>query len=141
MTIFYTVTYCTCLIKISSIKTKRPTEISERRGDRLRGGAAYGHVVTVMHSKFDVGSRCDKGQVNDKAPLLAVELARWVFASTQFAELEARAEPAFPAGNNNPTVVCCHGISTKMLFLSRSSQQKEVAYETVDLTLCFCYLL
>lgn len=58
----------------------------------------------------------------------------------QFSELEARAKPAFPAGNNNPTVVCCHGISTKMLFLSRISQQKEVAYETVDLTLCFVFL-
>lgn len=93
--------------------------------------------VTVMHSKFDVGSSCDKRQENDKAPLFVVELAWWVFASTQFAELEAWAEPAFPAGNNNPTVVCCHGISTKMLFLSRSSQHNEVAYETVDLTLCF----
>lgn len=69
------------------------------------------------------------------------ELAWWVFASTRFAELEARAEPAFPAGNNNPPVVCCHGISTKMLFLSRSSQQNGVAHETVDLTLCFFYLL
>lgn len=51
--------------------------------------------------------------------------------------LEAQAETAFPAGNNNPTVVCCHGISTKMLFLSRSSQQNGVAYVAVDLTLCF----
>lgn len=90
-----------------------------------------------MHSKFDVGLSCDKGQENDKAPLFVVELAWWVFALMQFAELEAWAEPAFPAGNNNPTVVCCHGISTKMLFLSRSSQHNEVAYETVDLTLCF----
>lgn len=40
--------------------------------------------------------------------------------------LEAQAETAFPAGKNNLTVVCCHGISTEMLFLSRSSQQNEV---------------
>lgn len=33
------------------------------------------HVVTVMLSKFDVGSRCDRGQENGKAPPLAVELA------------------------------------------------------------------
>lgn len=31
--------------------------------------------LTVMQSKFVVGSRCDTGQKNDKAPLLAVELA------------------------------------------------------------------
>lgn len=83
-------------------------------GDRLGDGAEYVHVVTVMYSKFNAGSRCDKGQ--ETVPVF--ELAWWVFASKQFAELEARAETAFPAGNNNPTVVCCHGKSTKMLFLS-----------------------
>lgn len=41
--------------------------------------------------------------------------------------LDAQAETAFPAGNNNLTAVCCHGISTEMLFFSRSSQQNEVA--------------
>lgn len=55
----------------------------------------------------------------------------------QFAELEEWAKLAFPAGSNSLTVVCCHGISTKMFSLCQSSQQDEVAYETVDLTLCF----
>lgn len=41
-------------------------------GGRLRVGAVYVHVVTVMHSKFNAGSRCGKGQENDTAPLLAV---------------------------------------------------------------------
>lgn len=54
-------------------------------------------------------------------------------------ELEAQAEPAFLADNNNPPVVCCHGISTKMLFLIWSSQQNRVANETVDLTRFFGY--
>lgn len=30
------------------------------------------HVVTVMLSKFNAGSRCDKGQENDTVPLLTV---------------------------------------------------------------------
>lgn len=68
-------------------------------------------------------------------------LARWVFAPTQFAESEAQAEAAFPAGKNNPTVVCCHGISTKMLFLCRCWQHSGAARETVGLTLCFVNLL
>lgn len=32
------------------------------------------HVVTEMHRMFNVGARCDKGQENDLAPLLVVEL-------------------------------------------------------------------
>lgn len=66
------------------------------------------------------------------------ELAWWVFASAQLSRLEARAETAFPAGNNNPTVVCCHGISTEMLFLSRSSQQKS---QTKPWTSLFVFFL
>lgn len=30
------------------------------------------HVATVMSSKSNAGSRCDKGQENDTVPLLAV---------------------------------------------------------------------
>lgn len=41
---------------------------------------------------------------------------------------ELKAEPAFPAGNNNPTAVRCHGISTKMGFLSGSSRRNEVDF-------------
>lgn len=41
---------------------------------------------------------------------------------------------SFPAGRNNPAVVCCHGTSTKAFVLRWSSQQNRVAHETVDLT-------
>lgn len=75
-----------------------------------------------------------KDEKKIKAPLLAVELAWRVFASEQFAG------PAFPAGNNNLTVVCCHGISTKTLFLLSVLPTKWNAYETLDLTLCSVYL-
>ena len=34
-------------------------------------GAVYEHVATVMHGKFNAGSRCDKGQENDPVPPLA----------------------------------------------------------------------
>lgn len=53
---------------------------------------------------------------------------------------------SFPAGRNNPAVVCCHGTSTKAFVLRWSSQQNRVAHETVDLTRplffskIYCYL-
>lgn len=95
-----------------------------------------------MHRKFNnADSRCNKGQENDPVHLLACTGVVSARSNTVCAELEAQAEIAFPAGKNNPTVVCCHGISTMMLFLSRSSQQSGVAHETVDLTLCYFNLL
>lgn len=111
----------------------------EKRHERV-GSESELYVVTVMQSKFNAGSRCDKGRENGST----ISSLNWHGGcSLQRSSLGWRhgAETAFPAGNNNPTVVCCHGISTKMLFLSRSSQQNGVAHETVDLTLCFFYLL
>lgn len=83
-----------------------------------------------------------KGEVSDKAPPLAVETGR-VGVRFNAVELSWRHRPnqRFQLAITNPTVVRCHGISTKMLVLSRSSQQNQVAYKTVDLTLCFFYLL
>lgn len=55
------------------IRTWRPfRNWEESCGDRLGVGTVYEHVVTVMHRKFNAGSRCDKGQENDPVPLLAV---------------------------------------------------------------------
>lgn len=64
-----------CLTTIENILKyqdyRRPFEIVGKTcGNGLGDGAVCVHVVTVLHSKFNAGSRCDKGQENNKVPLL-----------------------------------------------------------------------
>lgn len=100
------------------------------------------HVVYEMYRMFDASSSCDKRLRKGSSSVKRSELVRRGGCSLQCSLLSWRHrlnETAFPAGNNNLTVVCCHGISTKMLFLSQSLQQSRVAHESVDLTLCLFF--
>lgn len=68
---------------------------------------------------------------------LVCELAPGFFTWTQFAELEPGAEAAHPAGTARPSAACCHGISTKMLFLQHNTAGSHINLWISRLFLCF----
>lgn len=68
---------------------------------------------------------------------LVCELAPGFFTWTQFAELEPGAEAAHPAGTVRPSAACCHGISTKMLFLQHNTAGSHINLRISRLFLCF----
>lgn len=70
---------------------------------------------------------------------LVCELARGFFTWTQFAELEPGAEAAHPAGTARPSAACCHGISTKMLFLQHNTASSHINLRTSRLCLCYAF--
>lgn len=67
------------------------------------------------------------------------ELAPGFFTWTQFAELEPGAEAAHPAGTERPSAACCHGISTKMLFLQHNTASSHINLWTSRLFLCYAF--
>lgn len=82
--------------------------------------------------------KCRRLTTESVASLLC-ELARGFFTWTQFAELEPGAEAAHPAGTVCPSVACCHGISTKMLFLQHNTASSHINLWISRLFLCYAF--